>query len=72
MEALTLYVVLCLGGNADQCTAYEIDYNLSAEDCDHYYTDSGIQELESKLALYVPMYKTKDQNEVILSCEPTI
>jgi len=72
MEALSLFVVLCLGGDANNCQAYEIDYNLSAEDCDHYYTDSGLQELESRLALYVPMYKQDDQNEIILSCEPTI
>jgi len=72
MNLFVLVAVLCTGGDANNCQAYEVDYNLSAEDCNHYYTDSGLQELENKLSLYVPNYRQDDQNEIILSCESTI
>lgn len=40
MNLFVLVAVLC--GDTGQCDYYALDSNLSAYDCDHYFTDSGV------------------------------
>jgi hypothetical protein len=70
METYILYAVLCTGfGDSQSCTAHELVQNLSSADCDHYFTDTGIQEAEVMMYWYVPNYQG---HQVILSCDKVI
>jgi len=40
MQLFVLVAVLC--GSNGQCDHHALDSNLSAYDCDYYFTDSGV------------------------------
>jgi hypothetical protein len=69
LESLILVAVICnpFGQAIQSCVAYELDYNLTQDDCDSYFTDSGVQVVDTLLALHVPEYKASD--DIVLSCE---
>lgn len=49
MNLFVLVALLCTGNG--QCDHYALDSNLSAYDCDMYFTDSGIMAVDKLVAI---------------------
>ena len=68
LESIILMALICTGNDAaTACQAYEITPSITLEQCDNYFTDSGLDEVENLLAYYTPMYR-QGEGQMILSC----
>lgn len=64
MNLFVLVALLCTGGadNADSCEYHALDNNLSSTQCDSYFTDSGLDSVDS----LITDIATLDQTEYTL------
>jgi hypothetical protein len=67
MNTMILVALICTSYDTTSCQAYHLDSGLSPEDCHTYFTDSGTQQIDTLLAMYIPDYKSTD--DLVLSCE---
>jgi len=69
MNLFVLVALLCTGGtnNADSCDYYALDTNLSSTQCDSYFTDSGLDSVDS-LITDVASYDQKEYTLESLNC----
>ena len=66
MTLLTLYITLC---TASGCTAYEAKHNLTSDQCDQYFTDSGLLLVEEKISYYVNDFDAPNVEIRSIHCE---
>lgn len=69
MNTIALIALICTISNTPigHCESYVLDYGMTQEDCDSYFTDSGIAAIDVLLATHVPNYNPED--DLVLSCE---
>lgn len=61
MNLFILVALLCTGGNdnADSCDYHALDSNLSYQDCDSYFTDSGLDSVDSLITELATNHQTE-------------
>lgn len=69
MNLFVLVALLCTGGenNADSCDYHALDSNLSSTQCDSYFTDSGLNSVDS-LITDIASYDQKEYTLESLTC----